>query len=288
LWFVGTGSDAETAAGSLTYRWDVFLHHNNHIHPTVWADNDSVLLIGDDHDDGTGVWLRGQLVVTDPGGLRDTAMVLVFPDNDLEPSDVTTVPTSPVETAAPAFRFELYNHGGIKTRRFHWALLADATTLAEGDTLVAARDSVQIVVTPASPLPAGDYDLRVVADSLGVVVEKDESNNARTRTLSVLPGPVSVAPRPGALSLSGAVPNPSPGRVTFALELPRAAAVEFAIFDVQGREVWRAAPGERDAGRHALAWNAETARGERAGAGLYFARVRAGGVTLLRRFAVTR
>jgi hypothetical protein len=76
--------------------------------------------------------------------------------------------------------------------------------------------------------------------------------------------------------------------VGFALALPRASEVSFAVFDVQGREVWRAPQRVLPAGRARLTWGGETRRGDRTRPGLYLARVRAGDVTMVRRFVVLR
>jgi hypothetical protein len=69
-----------------------------------------------------------------------------------------------------------------------WRLVAAGVTLAEGDTLVAARDSVSVTRSLAPVLTEGDYTLRVVADTLGTALESNESNNANTRSLTVVAG----------------------------------------------------------------------------------------------------
>ena len=57
--------------------------------------------------------------------------------------------------------------------------------------------------------------------------------------------------------------------------------------DVQGREIWRGATRTLPAGRTRLAWDG-SARGGPARPGLYLARVRVAGVTMVRRFVVLR
>src|SRR5262249_52460107 len=65
--------------------------------------------------------------------------------------------------------------------RFHWAVRVSGVTVAEGDTAVAAMDSVRVAcLLPASP--ADGYDLQVVADPAGLVPETSEANNASTQT----------------------------------------------------------------------------------------------------------
>jgi hypothetical protein len=98
--------------------------------------------------------------------------------------------------------------------------------------------------------------------------------------------PASIA-APLELALSAPAPNPARGRTVLVLSLPRAADVELAVLDVQGREVWREPSRRLEPGRWPLAWDGATTRGA-AAAGVYFARVRAGEATLLRRVAVIR
>jgi glucose/arabinose dehydrogenase len=93
---------------------------------------------------------------------------------------------------------------------------------------------------------------------------------------------------PASVALGPARPNPTGTAVGFALELPAPARVEWAVLDVQGREVWRDDPGVLQAGRHMLTWSAALRSGGRAAPGLYLMRVRAGGVERARRFVVLR
>jgi hypothetical protein len=88
---------------------------------------------------------------------------------------------------------------------------------------------------------------------------------------------------PATLELSAPRPNPSREVTTFALDLPADADVAFAIYDVQGREVWRES-GRMSAGRRTLSWNGTNAGGGgRAGAGVFYARVVVGDRTFTRR-----
>jgi glucose/arabinose dehydrogenase len=88
---------------------------------------------------------------------------------------------------------------------------------------------------------------------------------------------------PAALALSPPAPNPARHGTTFALALPRAGTVSFAVLDAAGRIVWRAPGAEHAAGRVTLAWDGRDASGARVAPGLYFARVTAGGETFTRR-----
>lgn len=81
-------------------------------------------------------------------------------------------------------------------------------------------------------------------------------------------------------------PNPMRGAGTFAFALPHESHVRLSLLDVQGREVLVLADETRASGWHSLPWR----NGERAklGAGLYFARLRAGGRTFTQRVVLAR
>ena len=89
----------------------------------------------------------------------------------------------------------------------------------------------------------------------------------------------------GALSLSSAFPNPTSGRMTLSLTLPKDADVSLSVLDIQGREVWSAPTQRYGAGHWPLAWDGRTPNGS-ASPGVYLARVRVGGQMFLRRIAV--
>jgi hypothetical protein len=88
---------------------------------------------------------------------------------------------------------------------------------------------------------------------------------------------------PAIVSLSAPWPNPAPGNVTFALELPEEERVEWGVWDAQGRRV-HTENVDLVPGRHLLHWTGVTTTGERAEPGIYFARFRVGGELLTRRF----
>ncbi|HXS83181.1 MAG TPA: right-handed parallel beta-helix repeat-containing protein [Methylomirabilota bacterium] len=89
------------------------------------------------------------------------------------------------------------------------------------------------------------------------------------------------------LALSPAFPNPSRRAVTFTLQLGSATDVDFAVYDLLGREVWRE-HGVRPAGASSLRWSLTGADGARVANGLYLARVRHGSQVATARFMVAR
>jgi PKD repeat protein len=178
---LGTGDDPEDPPSALRYHWDVTLHHNNHIHPGIFTvDSVAGSFVPENHEDGTGVWLAIRLSVTDRGGLTADTTVTLWPETDLTPSPITTTPAMPTGFGTTEYRFALANLGRMPSRFSRWTLIADGIAIAQGDTLVPALDSV-IVSRVLPALPVAPHTLRVVADTLGVVVETDETNNGRTQ-----------------------------------------------------------------------------------------------------------
>jgi glucose/arabinose dehydrogenase len=99
------------------------------------------------------------------------------------------------------------------------------------------------------------------------------------------PPPLDVPPPvAAALSFAPPVPSPSSGAVRLSFTLAAAAAAELTLYDMGGRRVRTllAAAGLA-AGPHEVVWDGADAAGRRVPAGLYFARLRAGGETLDRR-----
>lgn len=288
----GTAVDPEDPVGALAYRFDVDLHHNTHVHPSTHVVFDSTgSFVAENHDDGTGVWFEIRFSATDTGGMADTARVSIFPEIDLTPGGFGFDRAQLGDADTSTVTFRLHNLGAMPAPIFHWTLAADgAQVLAEGDTLIAARDSVTITRTLPPSLGAGMHVLRVTADTLGAVVETCEANNAFTGTIEVVPGNGTSAVGDATvreLALGNAWPNPSAGTVGFALALPRGGDVSFAVLDVQGRQVWRARPSRFEPGRWTLSWNGR-ARGAPAPPGIYLARVVVEGRVFTKRFALLR
>jgi len=67
-------------------------------------------------------------------------------------------------------------------------------------------------------------------------------------------------------------PNPGSGPVRIAFALKHAAAIELAVFDVQGRGVASLGRGVWPAGTHVVEWDGRTGNGEVAPTGLYLLR----------------
>jgi len=95
---------------------------------------------------------------------------------------------------------------------------------------------------------------------------------------------VSVGPAPLAgLRLGLPQPNPSAAATRLQLDLPASLQVKLEVLDVAGRVVRSRDLGRLTAGSHPLEWDGLDARGARAGAGLYWVRVRAGSSEAIQR-----
>jgi len=77
----------------------------------------------------------------------------------------------------------------------------------------------------------------------------------------------------GAATVLEAAPNPFRGATTISYALDRKSKVLLEIVDVRGRRVALLEDAERSSGKHHAFWNGDDHHGERAGAGVYFARV---------------
>jgi photosystem II stability/assembly factor-like uncharacterized protein len=102
--------------------------------------------------------------------------------------------------------------------------------------------------------------------------------------------PVAVGPpAPAArFTLGAPAPNPSRGEIRLTLDLPGAAEVDAAVYDVQGRRVRTIAAGPRETGTHVLRWDGLDEGGRPADPGAYFVRATSRGEIATRRLALLR
>lgn len=91
-----------------------------------------------------------------------------------------------------------------------------------------------------------------------------------------------------ALAFHPITPNPFTSETTLSFSLAERAPVELTVYDVSGRRVATVFAGERNAGDHAFHWNGVGDNGNRASAGIYFCRLRAGKETLTRKISLVR
>ena len=89
--------------------------------------------------------------------------------------------------------------------------------------------------------------------------------------------------QPSALAFRPIAPNPAVNKATLTFALPRDGAVRLDVLDVQGRLVRRIADGVLPAGEHSFTWDGRTGAGGGAGSGVYFAVLRYGEQSVIRR-----
>jgi hypothetical protein len=87
----------------------------------------------------------------------------------------------------------------------------------------------------------------------------------------------------GRLVLEAPRPNPSRGAAALRFTLPRAGRARLVLMDLAGRHVRTLLDGAQPAGEHETAWDGRDERGAPARAGLYWARLEAGGEAAVRK-----
>jgi hypothetical protein len=100
-------------------------------------------------------------------------------------------------------------------------------------------------------------------------------------------GAVSVPGGPAqAIALSGPIPNPVHGPMSYSVILPSAMRVEVGVYDLAGRRVLGLVDGTLPAGRSGFTWNPRTVEGSALRAGVYFLGMTVGGVRRTARFVL--
>ena len=161
---------------------------------------------------------------------------------------------------------------------------ANGTIAASGNVAVTCGTDASFTITPdagyvvdvltvdGSPVsPATSYDFIHVTANHTIDVTFKTSNVAVNQS------------RPTKVSLNNLSSNPARGRVQLQYGLPKAANVKLTVVDVQGREVAELANGSMAEGWHTATWD-----GNRAAAGVYFARLRVADRDITTRISLAR
>jgi hypothetical protein len=131
-------------------------------------------------------------------------------------------------------------------------------------------DSVNTVAT-------GIYSFGFTFDSAGHLITSDSELNV-VLLRSTLTGVPESGPARDGFHLYPAAPNPFNPATTISFELPAAAPVRLAIYDVAGRRVRLLVDGRQHAaGKHSVIWNGRDDTGHPMSSGTYFYRLEAGG-----------
>ena len=118
----------------------------------------------------------------------------------------------------------------------------------------------------------------------------DAHGNEGPNTLITPNGIASVGDHglPNEVSFAPPKPNPARGSTLLSYALPRAGRVRLALYDVTGRRVRVLADGEREAGDQSVVWDLRDDGGRAVSAGLYLARLEAGGHLFIQRVLALR
>ncbi|MEE9161922.1 MAG: FlgD immunoglobulin-like domain containing protein [Candidatus Neomarinimicrobiota bacterium] len=93
---------------------------------------------------------------------------------------------------------------------------------------------------------------------------------------------------PTEFSLEQNHPNPFNPATTLSYGLPSGAQVKLTVYDMRGREVATLEDAWQSAGRYQLRWDGNNRWGQPVGTGVYFARLRAGEMALMRKMVLLR
>jgi hypothetical protein len=88
---------------------------------------------------------------------------------------------------------------------------------------------------------------------------------------------------PKEFALSQNYPNPFNPVTQFTVDVPKAADVEIAVYDVLGRRITSLMTGEQEAGYHTVAWDSKDNRGLTVPSGMYMVRMTAGDFRAVRK-----
>lgn len=191
---------------------------------------------------------------------------------------------APVVTAPPSFNAVIGQQisftvtasdpDGDPISSLTWS--SNKATAVAGATFVPSADNTSGVFTWTPTVPMnGNVRVTFTATALGLTGSDGTNIHFRKKTFD---GELAL----GEVSMSAGYPNPTAGAVEFALDLPADSAVDWSVYDMQGRRLYSES-GTMSAGRQTIRWDGLTMSRQRAGTGLYFVRAKIGGKDLVRR-----
>jgi hypothetical protein len=160
---------------------------------------------------------------------------------------------------------------------------------AQGTITITATQPAVVAVTGlcgASAEAYGGQCIRHVSLAAGQTVAMQVANGQSQdpgSTVAVGPGP-----SPERTAIREVRPNPFREATTIMLELPQSAPSRLVVYDVQGRAVRTLVDRVLAAGSHPISWDGRNDAGRPVDRGVYFAKLESGGVSAVRRIAVTR
>ena len=186
-----TVTDVESTDSQLKYEWKLFLHHNNHEHPSpIDTNHVTTSVISPAGCDGINIYYyRIQLTVTDPAGLATTREVRIFPDcgtPDTAPV-ISNIPdqTIPQDQSTGPIAFTVSDAETAAANLQLSASSSNPTLVSKGNIIFGDNGiSRTVTVTPA----AGQTGTATIT----VTVNDGPNNTSTNFVLTVQPGPLGI------------------------------------------------------------------------------------------------
>jgi flagellar hook capping protein FlgD len=188
--------------------------------------------------------------------------------------------------------------GGL-VRVFYYDLRVSRSPISGNDTLSWWNAAVPVPMVGKVPSLPGYPDSVIVNGLLNgtryyailrsadAMLNWSAFSNMATFTSGIITG-VSEDSNAPSVVIGTPRPTPTSGRAEVRLALPSAMAVEAQVYDAQGRLVRRLESERLAAGAHTLRWDGSVDGGGDAASGVYWIRVRAGGVDKRLKLVVVR
>jgi hypothetical protein len=271
------------ASGALSspYDWDLSgVNNNGHMRVRVRVvDSGSPSL--------TGYATTGSFAIARPGGDIAGPVIVagstVFAANPVDRDDTIDVTAAASDSSS----------GGSMINAAEYSIGSSPAAAGAGTPMSGAFGVSQNATLSAST--AAD-PLSCTTDCIFWVRAQDAAGNwgpASGTSFVVRPDPTDArnaggdpASRAPNFALGAARPNPFGSFTEISFSLAHAGPAELRIYDANGSLVTTIVREVMDAGAHVARWTGSTDRGHRAAAGVYFARLTAGGRTLTRRIVM--
>ncbi|NNE44407.1 MAG: T9SS type A sorting domain-containing protein, partial [Gemmatimonadetes bacterium] len=170
------------------------------------------------------------------------------------------------------------------------SVAVETATVATGTLLSATSGSIAPMGSTSLDIQADGLSLGTVAGTLDITHNAAGGFTSVPVTINVVDATdaPTVAIEPSALALHAGIPNPFRHETSIRFDLPQAADVRLAVFDVTGRRVRTLAHGVMDAGFHTTAWDGRAGDGRRASSGVYFIALETGEQSLRKKVVMLR
>lgn len=214
----------------------------------------------------------------EPGWLWQSAVLAGWSVDNLapaQPRDLTALLTGPdarLFWSAPAF--DAGDLAGYRVYRSSDPAFAPAA----GNFLAATTTAS--CTDPA--LPGGQWYYRVSA------VDRHGNEGPATAAVGVTSLSPAAGNAPAAFALHGAWPNPFNPSTDIAFDLPAAAAIRVAVYDLRGQQIRTLLDEVRPAGRHVVRWDGRDEAGRALASGVYLVRVGGGGHAATAKLMLTK